>query len=311
MIMTLIEDVLQTEVTVPRLTLTIGSFDGVHRGHRCILEQVIARTRQRQGSAGVLTFRPHPRQVFSPGHAPNLLTPDAKKLALLQEAGIDAVYLMPFDAKTASMPPEAFVREVIVERCHAEAVIVGHDFRFGHRAEGDYGFLVEAGKRHGFEAAQVPALLLDGERVSSTVIRERILEGDLRQAEKLLGRRYSIVGEVVQGRGIGRGLGFPTANIRPLHSAVPPHGVYAAKALLPGREAMAAVNIGIAPTIRHEDITIEAYLLDFEADIAGQGIELVFHERLRPERKFESRDALVRQIRADVEEVRKVLSGHA
>ncbi len=309
--MRVVEDVRRLEDAPPRVVLTAGSFDGVHLGHQRILEQVRRHARERNGAAAVLTMRPHPREFFSPSHAPNLLTSDAKKLALLEEAGMDAVFFLPFNAETARMTPEEFVQQILVERCGIEHIVIGHDFRFGHQAKGDYHFLMHAAAEYGFEVTEAPPVLIDGERVSSTLIRERILQGDLEKAAELLGRRYTLQGEVVTGRSIGQTIGYPTANIQPYHSAVPAQGVYAAEAHLNSRTHMAAVNIGVAPTIRHEEPAIEAFILDFDRNIQGYEIEIVFHHRLRPERKFPSRDALVQQIGRDVEAIRAYFGGEA
>jgi riboflavin kinase/FMN adenylyltransferase len=302
--MRVVTNVLNAEETFPYPVVTIGSFDGVHLGHLRILETVTARARAAEGTAAVLTMDPHPREFFAPERAPNLLTCMMKKTALLEEAGVNVVFVLPFDARTAAMTPQEFVEQVLCRRCGAKEVVVGHDFRFGKDASGDYGFLEEAAGRCGFSVAQVPPLFVNGERVSSTLIRERLLEGDLAGAMLFLGRPYSITGSVVAGRGIGSRLGFPTANIQPYHSAVPAHGVYVAEVLVNGGRWPAAVNIGIAPTIRHEDITIEAHLLNYSGDLIGSPIEVIFHKRLRPEKKFASPKELVEQIAADVAEVR-------
>lgn len=302
--MNVIEDVRTVDRAFPHVVLTIGSFDGVHLGHRRILDDVVSAARASLGTAALLTMRPHPREFFDPDHAPNLLTSEAKKLELLRDAGLDVMFVLPFNGEVASMEPLEFVERIVCERCRARELVVGHDFCFGRQAQGDYELLAEVGPRYGFTVRQAPPLLVDGERVSSTLIRERILQGDLDKTERFLGRKYSIRGEIVGGRGIGRKLGFPTANIKPHHSAVPAQGVYVAEALMDGERYAAAVNIGIAPTIRQEDLTIEAFLLDFAKDILGYEIELVFHRRLRPEKKFPSYDALIEQIAKDVAVVR-------
>lgn len=295
-----IDDVMTTERTFPNPVLTIGSFDGVHLGHRHILRQVLKAAEAEGGTPAVMTMRPHPRQYFAPDRAPNLLTSDAKKVELLSDFGVQVVYFLPFNATTANLEPEAFLAGILVGRCGIRRLIVGHDFRFGKGARGDFDYLVQNQETYGYLVEEVPPLVLDGERVSSTLIRERVIEGDLAGAERFLGRKYGIVGEVIEGRRIGAQLGFPTANVRPDHSAVPAHGVYVAEVLLDGRSIPAAVNIGIAPTIRHEDIMIEAHLLEFEGELRGREIEVVFHKRLRPELKFPSREALVEQIGRDV-----------
>jgi len=308
--MKVIDDVRTAPEHFPGVVLTIGSFDGVHLGHQVIVREVIERARQRNGTPCALTMRPHPREFFSPERPPNLLTDEEKKARLLAEMGLQVLFVLPFNRDSAGMPKEAFVDEIVVGRCRAREVVVGHDFRFGRGAEGDYEFLKSYCRRYGIVVDQVAPVQVDGERVSSTLVRECLLQGDLDRVAQLLGRRYSINGKVIRGRGIGAGLGFPTANIKPHHSAVPAQGVYAAKAWIQGMAYPAAVNIGIAPTISHDDLTIEVHVLDFSRDICGEDAELEFFWRLRPERKFPSRKALVTQIGEDVESVRGFFASH-
>ncbi len=302
--MDVIDDIRQSDAEYPNVVMTVGSFDGIHLGHRSILERVVSKAQEIGGTPAVLTMRPHPREYFAPEHAPNLLTSFKKKCQLIEEAGVEVLYVLPFDRDAANMEPQVFVQEILSGRCHAKAVVVGHDCRFGKGAQGDVEFLEKAGPEYGFTVEEVPPLIVDAERVSSTLVRERVIQGDLASVETLLGRKYSVIGEVQSGRGIGATIGFPTANIKPDHSAVPAQGVYIAEAVLDGRRFPAAVNIGIAPTIRHEDVTIEAHLLDFSEDITGSEIEIVFHRRIRPEKKFGSREELQEQIGRDVEAVR-------
>ena len=303
--MRIVDDVRTFSEHLPDVVLTIGSFDGVHLGHRRIIDAVVRDARALGGTASLMTLRPHPRQLFSPATAPNILTGGRKKEALLAEAGIDVLFVLPFNAEVAALEPEDFVREIVVRRCAARKLIVGHDFNFGRRARGNYEFLQAVAPAHGFEIAQAPALVIEGERVSSTLVRELVLQGELDHVERFLGRRYSVVGEVITGRQMGRKLGYPTANIKPHNNAVPANGIYIAEALFDGRRIMAAVNIGIAPTIRHEDTMIEAHLLDFNEELVGKTLEIVFHKRLRPEKKFDSLEALILAIDADVAETRR------
>lgn len=307
--MRVIRDVLNATEHFPHTVVTVGSFDGVHLGHKCIVERVVAEARQHDGTPAVLTMEPHPRQYFAPDHAPNLLTTLEKKIALLDDAGIDVVYVLEFNENTANMPPEMFVAEVLHRRCQAKGIVVGHDCRFGKDAAGDIALLEHLADEFGYTVEQVPPLIINSERVSSTLIRERILQGDLDDAELFLGRKYSVSGHVIKGRGIGVKLGFPTANIRPSHSAIPAQGVYVAEVLIGGERQPAAVNIGIAPTIRHEDVTIEAHILDYDNNILGRAIEIVFFRRLRSEKKFPSYEALVDQIRQDVRDTRAYFVG--
>ncbi|HNR29573.1 MAG TPA: bifunctional riboflavin kinase/FAD synthetase [Candidatus Hydrogenedentes bacterium] len=303
--MRVIEDVRAARETFANPVLTIGSFDGVHLGHQRIVEELRRAAREIDGTAALMTLHPHPRQFFCPETAPNILTPLKKKTALLEALGLDVLFVLPFTAEVADLAPEAFVEEVIVGKCRARMLVVGHDFAFGKGARGDYEFLQAIAPRYGFEVRQVPAIVIQGERVGSTGIRERILQGEVDKVEPLLGRRYAIGGEVVRGRGIGGArLGFPTANVKPHSNAVPAHGVYAGEVILEDKRLPAAVNIGIAPTILQEDVTIEAYILDFHENIVGREIEVEFHKRLRPEKKFSSLDELIHAIERDVEAVR-------
>lgn len=304
----IIEDVRTVETHFPCVVLTMGSFDGVHLGHQAILQSVTERARQCKGTPSVLTMRPHPREYFSPQRPPNLLTDETKKARLFEEQGIEILFVLPFGRTVAEMSREDFFDEIVCRRCRAKEVVVGHDFRFGKGAEGDCEYLQNRCRKHHIRVDIVPPVQVDGERVSSTLVREYLLQGDIERAAQLLGRRYSIAGHVVAGRGIGARLGFPTANIKPHHSAAPAQGVYAAKAWVQGKGYPAAVNIGIAPTISHEAITIEAHILGFAQDITSQEIEIEFFERLRSERKFPSRKALVRQISQDAETVVRFFS---
>ena len=302
--MQIIPDVRTTEKNFPNVVLTVGSFDGVHLGHQCILKEISELAEQHEGTPAVLTMHPHPREFFSPAHAPNLLTSDAKKFQLFDAFGVEVTYILPFDRETANIEAETFIREILCRRCHVKAVLVGYDFRFGKEAKGDYELLKHMSAELGFEVRQISALMIEAERVSSTLVRERVLQGDLDGVETLLGRKYSLVGVVVTGRGRGAEIGFPTANIKPHHNAVPAQGVYIAEALINGERRPAAVNIGVAPTIRQEDLTIEAHILDYSEDLVGAEIEIIFHKRIRSEKKFPSIDELVAQIARDVTETR-------
>jgi riboflavin kinase / FMN adenylyltransferase len=307
--MQIIENILEETVDYSDMVLTIGSFDGVHRGHQRILSRLTDEARSRKGTAALMTLEPHPRQVFSPENAPNLLTCREKKAELLARAGLDAFLILPFSRETASMTPEAFLKAVIVDRCGAKKLVAGHDFAFGRNGEGDYEFLAAHAPAFGIEVEQVAALHIQGERVSSTLIRERLLQGAVENIDIFLGRFYAMRGTVASGRGIGRQLGFPTANIRPDCGLVPAHGVYAAEVLAGDERHAAAVNIGIAPTIRHDSAIIEAHLLGFDGDLTGAEIEIIFRKHLRTEQKFPSREALMAAIAADIQQVRDYFAG--
>lgn len=306
--MHIIADARTTSEHFPGLVLAVGCFDGVHLGHRQIVTALIEEAEKIGGTPGIMTLDPNPRQFFSPGSAPNILTPGPVKSRLLAALGVQLLYFLPFDARTAAMAPGTFVQEILLERCRIQGIIAGHDFAFGKGAAGNYEFLKESGEKYGFFTRQVPPLITGGQRVSSTLIREQILQGEVDTLPRYLGRHYSITGVVQSGRGIGRTLGFPTVNLDPGECAIPAHGVYAARARLKGVEYQAAVNIGIAPTIQHDKPMIEAHLLDFSGSITGEEIEVIFYRRMRPEQRFHSREALVDAIACDVAVVREYFS---
>jgi len=302
--MKVVEDVRTAFEPFPNVVLTIGSFDGVHVGHRAILDDVVTRAKACDGTAALMTLRPHPRFVFRPDDPPALLTSERKKEQLVAEAGIDVFYYLRFDTDVAQLEPRRFVEEILVDRCRADHIVIGHDFRFGKNAAGDFDYLCAVAPEFDFTVTEYPPVLVDGERVSSTRIRHVIAEGDMQRAATFLGRPYSVTGEVISGRGIGRKLGFPTANIRPDNTAFPADGIYACIMEIAGEAHVAAANVGWAPTIRHNERTVEAYILDFDEDISGQAIELFFYKRLRPEQKFQSHDELIAAIDNDVRNVR-------
>lgn len=301
-----IKDVRSATERFDAVALTIGCFDGVHLGHQAIIRALREEARIIGAIPAAMVIEPNPRLFFAPGHSPNILTDLPYKSRLLEALGVEVLYVLPFDRETAAMSAEAFVDDILVGRCGARAVVVGHDFAFGHRARGNYEYLKTAASRHGFRVRQVEPLIVEGERVSSTLIRERVVQGEVEDIELYLGRKYTLCGTVVPGRGIGRTLGFPTANLDIGQCCLPAHGVYATEAEVDGKCYKAAVNIGIAPTIRGTQNIVEAYLLDFDGDLAGKSLDIVFYKRLRSEKKFASREELVAAIARDVEAVRGI-----
>jgi len=272
-------------------SVAVGTFDGVHLGHR----EVIA------GSDSVLTFEPHPVSVVAPQHTPKLLTTLARKAELIAGLGVQELIVIPFDADFARRSAASFVDDVLVGAVGATRVAVGENFRFGHKAQGDAALLRSDGR---FDAVVHPLLEVDGEVVSSSHIRGLLQAGEVAEANRMLGQPFRLSGEVAHGDERGRALGFPTANLIPDEAlACPGHGVYAC--LADGRPA--AVSIGVRPTFttgRGE--LIEAYILDFEGDLYGSVLQLDFLARLRGERRFESSEALIEQMRADVRRTREV-----
>jgi riboflavin kinase / FMN adenylyltransferase len=277
----------------PGRKVAIGTFDGVHLGHREVI----------RGSDTVLTFDPHPQAVINPASAPKLLNPPRIKADLIAGLGVEELVTIPFDRDFASKTAEQFVQEVLVDRLGAERVSVGENFRFGKKATGDAAFL---SSRPEFETRVVPLVEVEGETVSSSQIRGLVAAGELDKAAQFLGGPFLLEGDVVAGDRRGRELGMPTANIVPDDALVTPgHGVYAAWA----HGHPAAVNVGVRPTFdTGRGLLVEAHLLDFEGDLYGQTLRIAFLERMRGEKRFDSVDELVAQMRLDVDRARDIAS---
>lgn len=290
------------------MVLTAGTFDGLHLGHQMVIKEAMTRSRLRHGTAGLLTFDPHPREVLTPHAAPNLLTNTDKKLELMESLGVDVVFVLTFNRSLAAMSAQDFVKTILVDKLAVKELILGYDYRFGKEKEGDRLLLLQMGEEYGFTVDQLEPLCMDGVPISSTLIRELVLSGQLDEAARYLGRRYSVTGQVIKGDGRGRKLGFPTANIQPFHKALPPRGIYAVY-VKDGRESRAgALNLGVRPTFYDSaEELMEVHLLDFEGDLYGKKLEVFFVKKLRDEVKFSSIDALKEQTSRDVELTREYL----
>jgi riboflavin kinase/FMN adenylyltransferase len=285
--------------------IAIGSFDGVHLGHQAILAHVARKARSLGLKPAVLTFEPLPREFLKPATAPPRLTSLAERLDALARASIELAYVQRFDPAFAAITAAAF-EERLPGRYGARWVMVGEDFRYGARRMGDLQSLTDAGARLGFEVAVIPAIAVGGERISSTRVREALREGNLAEAARLLGRPYAICGRVVHGAKRGRGLGFPTANVRLARPKPALQGIFAVKcfgAATRGLEGVA--SLGINPAVTHGGpATLEAFLFDFSGDLYGRRLTIEFHKKLRDEGHFASLDALAAQIRRDCDAAR-------
>lgn len=293
---------------LPLLCLTLGIYDGVHLGHQKIIRRVIERAREIGGMSCVVTFDPHPREVLMPDAAPDLLTSTKKKIELIESLGTDAVCLTRFTPEFAKIEAREFVKDFLIDTLRTKVIVEGYDWRFGKGRQGNVELLREMGKKNGYEVEQLDGMIIDERVVSSTLIRELVLNGGLDRAAKYLGRRYSITGDIVEGSRLGREIGFPTANIEPHHEAIPPNGIYAVRVDVAGIHKPGTLNIGYRPTVTEQrKRTVEVHIMDFYQDIYNEEIEVTFVERLRDEKKFPSLDALTDQIKKDVEKARKVL----
>jgi riboflavin kinase/FMN adenylyltransferase len=291
--------------------VTLGVFDGVHRGHAALVEATVRWAQAHDVPAVALTFEPHPAAILTPDQRPLMLCPLSHRVQKLLRLGIDVVVVQPFTQAFSQLSAMAFIEQVLVQGLRARAVVVGDDFRFGHRRGGSVATLRDAGA---FEVIALPRVLdADGAPISSTRVRELIGAGQLEQAHALLGEPYPWAGVVVRGDGRGRGLGYPTANLMPIEPLLtPPEGVYACWAQLGAEAYPAAVSVGAPPMFAHARGRIEAYLIGLpDHDLYGRMLTLRFLKRLRPLQKFESVDALIRQMQQDTEQTVEVATNQA
>ena len=289
--------------------VALGNFDGVHAGHRAILKGAIDRARAEHGAAFAITFDPIPAKVLFPERAPRLiLTPD-DKFELLRSSGIDGVIVLDFTLELSKLSPRDFVREYLIDRIGVRAVVIGHSVNFGYRRAGNATVMEELGRELGFDTTVIGPVTVDGMEVSSTKVREAIAAGDMRVAAILLGRSHFLSGPVVHGRERGRTMGFPTANIQSRTECIPPDGVYATRVILADGAFGSITNIGMRPTFAEPERSIEAHIFDFNRDIYGQDVKLELIERIRPERKFKSAQALAAQIGADLKRAKEIIAG--
>jgi riboflavin kinase/FMN adenylyltransferase len=288
--------------------LAIGTFDGVHVGHRSLIEGTVEAASTRGLSSGIVTWDRHPLQTIREDDVPPLLTGTDRKIELLKATGIGFTTVIGFDDAFAAWSPERFVTEVLVGELRARHVRVGHDWRFGHKAAGDVELLAKLGAEHGFEVEGVSLVEAEGDVVSSTRVRKVVADGDMDLARRLLTRPFDVDGIVVRGDGRGASLGFPTANLDIDPALVrPARGVYAGRARVEDVWHRAAINVGMNPTFGGETMRVEAYLLDFDMDIYDVTLRVEFWERLRDELKFDAVDALLDQMADDVRRTREIV----
>ncbi|NOU35953.1 MAG: riboflavin biosynthesis protein RibF [Kiritimatiellaceae bacterium] len=312
------------------VVLAMGCFDGVHIGHQKVVSTAVEQAEARGGEAWVFTFHPHPAKILSPETAPPLISAEACRLRQFEALGVHGVIAVPFDQTFAHTEPEQFLFGLWKKLPTLSGIVCGTDWSFGYKARGKFQSLEKLCGEHGITATAVPPVLCNGERISSTHIRQAVQAGDIPLAEKMLGRPFCIFGTVVKGRGIGRGLGFPTANIDPENELIPAPGVYAAYTRiqrtedreqrtettpssvfrLPSSGLPSAVFIGERKTFNDPAPVIESYLLDFDGNLYGQQIEIRLVKKIRAVEPFPSKEALIAQIEKDIAQIRGILAGH-
>ena len=311
------EDILVMEIlrSIPELSqlpgplfLAIGVFDGVHLGHQAVISTSAQHARAANGTPVVLTFDPHPEKILRPDKAPRLLTATSHKIALIRALGVRHLLIIPFGKHFAATEPEDFVHQLVQSSKPLREICVGHEWSFGRNRRGNLQLLEKLGAQFDFNVVGIPPVKVSGEIVSSTTIRRAVEAGDLKKAAIMLGREYTILGTVVHGDDLGKKMGFPTANLSAHNEQFPPNGVYFAEAKVEGTVYPGVVNLGYRPTMSSagSNRTLEVYLLDFDRDVYNKDLELRFVRYLRPEKKFENVDALVRQIERDVEQAREL-----
>lgn len=287
--------------------LALGVFDGVHIGHQAVIARAVDAARADGGLAGVLTFDPYPLRVLAPEKAPRrLLASLDHKAQILKPLGIDFLLAIPFDRARAAVAADEFVRELV--DAGARTISAGEDWRFGHKRAGDRNLLRRLSSELDFRFEAVPPVMMDGDRVSSTRIRQAVRDGNLDAAAKMLGRPYTVAGRVIPGRRLGRELGFPTANLERGDEQYPPDGVWAVRAKFADEWVAGVANLGVRPTVDGEERSLEVHLLDGSPDLYGELLQVEFVKRLRGEQRFESIDDLKEQISKDSAEARRVLS---
>jgi len=300
---------LKERVKFDRPVVTIGNFDGLHIGHQRIIEEVKEKAREIGGVSVLVTFDPHPLTLLDPKKIRGLITPLPLKKRILREAGIEVLIILNFDENLRELEPEEFVKSLLVERIGVFGLVLGWDFRFGKGAKGDVDLLQKLSKKYGFFFKKIDPVTLDGEKVGSNRIRKMIEEGDVKRAKDFLGRPFLVTGKVIYGAGMGRKIGFPTANIATYENQLlPKNGVYITEIEFQGRYLPSVTNIGFKPTFGYKKISVETHILGFYEDLYGMELDVIFHQRLRDEKAFNSLDKLKEAITDDVAKAEEFFS---
>jgi riboflavin kinase/FMN adenylyltransferase len=306
--MEILRSIIELESLRGPLFLAIGVFDGVHLGHQAVISTATNHARSADGTPLVVTFDPHPVKVLRPYHAPHLLTATQHKIALIRDLGVEHLLVINFDKKFAATSPESFVEQLVAHSRPLCEICVGHEWSFGKDRRGNLALLKKLGTQFQFSVVGIPPIKVNDAVVSSTAIRQAVEKGDFAKAAEMLGRNYTILGTVTRGDNLGKKIGFPTANLSAHSEQFPPNGVYLAEARIRGVSHHGVINLGYRPTVssRKSERVLEIHLLDFNRDIYGEDVEVRFVRYLRPERKFDSLEALVQQIDFDIGQAREL-----
>lgn len=293
----------------PKPVLTIGNYDGLHIGHRKIIKRVIEKAASISGTSMLMTLQPHPLSILKPEKHMGYITPLEVKKKLIAEAGVDVLLVVPFTKEFSAISPESYVKDILLATLGIKGLIVGYDFRFGTEARGDVGMLKAFSEIYDFYFEVVEAITLSGEKIGSNKIRKLILEGDMNKTERLLGRPYMIIGNIIKGKGRGKGMGFPTINLRTDFELIPKRGVYITEVEIEGRRHPSVTNIGYNPTFEEEiGLSIETFIIDLSDELYDRQVSIYFRDRIRDEIKFDNAEVLLKRIRTDVEIARRYFS---
>ena len=289
---------------LPQCALTIGNFDGIHKGHQVLIKKTVDFAKENGIKSAAFTFANHPKNYFDPGSVKNIFG-EEEKIELMEKFGIDYLINIPFEKFMTRVSPKTFVEDVLVNKIHVKKITVGHDFTFGRQKEGDTDTLSDLGKKYGFEVEVIEPIKEDNKRISSTYIRGLIEDGNMKDIPRYLGRNYSVKGEVIHGRANGRKIGFPTANIKlDQELVIPRRGIYASIIHIENKHYFGATNVGYNPTVNGRSLSVETHIIDFNKEIYGKRVKVEFLERIRDEVKFKSMEELKQQLCRDVSFVR-------
>lgn len=306
--MKVIVDIQKSEERLKNSYVALGTFDGVHRGHRVLINSAIEKAKKNGGISVVYTFLNHPLEIIAPERVPKMINTIDEKLRLLEEMGVDYVVLQTFDEEYAKTSKEEFIDKILIEYLGAKEIFVGFNYTFAERGSGNVEYLKKVAPEKGIKLNEIEAIEYKGQVLSSTLIRKFILEGKIEEANMFLGRPFFISGEVEHGKKLGRVLGFPTANLKVVNKVYPPFGIFGGTVLIEGEKEKynAVVNIGKNPTLKPGELSVEVHILDFNRDIYGKKIDVSIEKHLRDEKKFGSMEELRQGIRNDVENWRKI-----